>query len=90
MFQEGTEREEKTMKKSINTDNMTTFELDALIHDLRQIRSRKQTQESLAIDLENLLQLAQDEGFSLVCTTTGLVLKPECVTVFDNERRYED
>lgn len=78
------------MKKNINTNDMTLFELDALIHDLRQIRSRKQTQESLTIDLENLLQLAQDKGFSLVCTTTGLVLKPDCVTVFDNELRFDD
>lgn len=90
MFQRGTEREDKTMKKNINTMNMTSDELNALICNLRQVYARKQRQEMYAAKIEDLLQQAQDEGFSFVSTTTGLELKSGRVTVWDDLEHIDD
>ena len=78
------------MKKNINTMNMTADELNALICNLRQAYARKQRQEMYAAKIEDLLQQAQDEGFSFVSTTTGLELKPGRVTVWDDLEPLDD
>jgi len=65
----------------IDTDNMTTVELTDIIHELREIRSRKLKEESLLNGMKELLQKAADEGFYF--TAEFNVLRKDEIHIWD-------
>ena len=77
------------MKRSFDTATMNLDEMDELIKSLRTERARKLKAEQLTCRMTELLQDAKEEGFFFVSTTTGMVLKEDWFTLFDEMNRFE-
>ena len=67
----------------IDTDNMTADELTAIIHELREIRSRKLKAETLVNGLKELLAEANSEGFAFVDKDFGNVINADELELWD-------
>lgn len=74
---------------TIDTNEMSVEELDALIKEAKRIRSRKNGAREFYYGFEDLLSGAKDRGYALCSRYTGEVLKASDWVVYDEQERCE-
>lgn len=67
----------------IDTDNMTADELTIIIHELREIRSRKLKAEGLKDRMTELLADAISEGFEFIDKDFGNCIRADELDLWD-------
>lgn len=67
----------------IDTDNMTADELTIIIHELREIRSRKLKAEELKDRMTELLADAISEGFEFIDKDFGNCIRADELDLWD-------
>ena len=68
----------------VDTTDMSFEEVDALIQNLRKIRERKaKLRDRLDTFRTMITNMRNDEGMTLVSTTTGEVLNPDDWELYD-------
>lgn len=67
----------------IDTDNMTADELTTIIHELREIRSRKLKAETLMNGIKELIAEARSEGFEFVDKDFGNCIRADELELWD-------
>lgn len=70
-------------KTLLDTDNMTTEEMNMWIDGLRRIRARKIEQANIAADMNALITRAKEKGFVFLDKSCGFVREVDDFTVFD-------
>ena len=69
----------------IDTDNMTTDELTAIIRELRDIRARKMKAEELKNRMLELIADAKENGFTFIDKDFGQVWTDNDFTLYDEQ-----
>lgn len=69
----------------IDTDNMTTEELDIIIRELRGIRARKLKAEELKSRMVELIADAKENGFTFIDKDFGQVWTGNDVELYDEK-----
>jgi hypothetical protein len=69
---------------SLDTDDMSFEEVDALIQELRKVRERKgELRSRLNMFRSMITNMRNEEGMTLVSNTTGEVLNPDDWELYD-------
>lgn len=72
---------------TINTEDMSLEDLDALVKEAKRVRSRKYNAREYFCRFEDLLSEVKDRGYALCDRYTGEVLKAKDWVVYDNEEQ---
>ena len=72
----------------IDTDNMTTEDVDVLIKELKKIRARKSYIDSLMSRMNSLLTDAKEHGFTFTDKDFGQVIRMDDLTLYDEGKEY--
>jgi hypothetical protein len=78
----------KTERVIINTNAMTLDELDALIHELRDIRKRKQEAQSFLDRFAALIEEAEEQNFNFTDKDFGHILQKGDYVLYDFEKGH--
>lgn len=74
---------------TIDTDEMSVEELDALIKEAKRIRSRKNGAREFYGGFEDLLSGARERGYILCSRFTGEILSASDWGVYDEQERCQ-
>ena len=72
---------------TIDTDEMSIEQMDAIIKEAKRIRSRKNGAREFFCGFEDLLSGAKDRGYTLCSRFTGEVLTARDWVVYDEEEK---
>jgi hypothetical protein len=69
---------------TINTNDMTYEEVNALVQQLRTIRARKEQAKRIVDNFHAMIENIREEGFDFCCEDTGEVLDPKYWVLYDS------
>ena len=69
----------------IDTHDWSVEDYDVIIRDLRKERARKGKADELKLRMESLLNEAKENNFDFIDKDFGNVIRPEDITLYDNE-----
>ena len=69
----------------LDTDNMTSEEVNMWIQALRKVRARKIEQENFTLEMNALITTAKEKGFVFINKGFEPVRKPDDFTVWDEK-----
>lgn len=72
----------------LDTDTMTLEELDTLIHELKDIRKRKQEAQSFLDRFAALIEEAEEQNFNFTDKDFGHILEKGDYVLYDFEKGH--